>query len=308
MRIQQPQLETADGLVTIRARVVLNKHRGLFPEDLWFSIPEDFSHLCVPSFEPFVVALSSLASALNEDIEIDGPFSERLSVGLNEYWRILSTWEPKKFNPLRLKYQSLKSEIRSNGHAAAAFSGGVDLFFTQYLNRERPAGFRTKYAVFIHGLDIPLSEANTFDDAASAYETILRENSVDLIRMASNVRSFFLPGFWEIGHGTALCGAALVMSSGINRFFIPSSKSYGTLDPWGSHPLIDGLLSTDQTQIIHDGAYYTRFDKLKSDDGVGALSKASANLLQEACGISELRAVPQVPTNNDGAGIAGCAR
>ena len=37
MRIQQPQLETADGLVTIRARVVLNKHRGLFPEDLWFS-------------------------------------------------------------------------------------------------------------------------------------------------------------------------------------------------------------------------------------------------------------------------------
>ena len=261
MRIQQPQLETADGLVTIRARVVLNKHRGLFPDDLWFSIPEDFSHLCVSGFEPFVVALSSLASALNEDIEIDGPFSERLSVGLNEYWRILSTWEPKKFNPLRLKYQSLKSEIRSNGHAAAAFSGGVDFFFTQYLNRERPTGSEPSMLFLFMGSTFRYLK-RTPSTTQPRLTRYMRENSVDLIRMASNMRSFFLPGFWEIGHGTALCGAALVMSSGINRFFIPSSKSYGTLDPWGSHPLIDGLLSTDETQIIHDGAYYTRFDKL----------------------------------------------
>ena len=50
---------------------------------------------------------------------------------------------------------------------------------------------------------------------------------------------------------------------GIDRFFIPSSRTYTTLQPWGSDPMIDGLLSTDQTQMIYDGAFYSRFDKLR---------------------------------------------
>ncbi|HET6387962.1 hypothetical protein [Hyphomicrobium sp.] len=215
------------------------------------------------AFEPFVVTLSSLASARGEEIAFDGELSEQLSVGLNEYWRILSRWDPAKFNPITVKATSLSSSAPAKeGVAAAAFSGGVDSFFTQYLNFDRPPGFRTKYAVFIHGFDIPLSEAKIFDDAASAYEAALRKEGVELVRVTTNARAFIPPGFWEMGHGSGLIGTALALSSGINRFFVPSSKSYGTLEPWGSDPLTDGLLSTERVHVIHDGAYYSRFDKI----------------------------------------------
>ena len=151
---------------------------------------------------------------------------------------------------------------RVGGAPAAAFSGGVDSFFTQYLNRERPRGFKTKYAVFVHGFDIHLSQEKIFEGAAAAYENVLRQEGVELIRLITNARAFIPPGFWEMSHGSALAGVALALSAGINRFFIPSSKSYGTLEPWGSDPLTDSLLSTEHVQVIHDGAYYTRFDKI----------------------------------------------
>lgn len=262
MHVFRPEMEVRNGRATISARVVLRSHYDGIPDTLWFSVPEKFTHLIQPIFEPFVVGLSTLAAISNEDIDLDGALSERLSVGLAEYWKILSTWEPKRFKPIGVNAEELTSGPTSGGCAAAAFSGGVDSFFTQFLNRERPVRQRSKYAVFIHGFDIPLFEEKTFEDCSAAYEAPLREDGVELIRMSTNVRSFIPPDYWEMGHGSALCGAALALSGGIDRFFIPSSKSYLTLEPWGSDPLIDGLLSTDRVQIVHDGAYYTRFDKI----------------------------------------------
>jgi hypothetical protein len=62
-----------------------------------------------------------------------------------------------------------------------------------------------------------------------------------------------------MSHGSALCGTALTLAGAVRRFFVPSSKSYTTLELWGSDPLIDVLLSTERLQIIHDGAAFTRF-------------------------------------------------
>jgi hypothetical protein len=263
MRIHPPELTAKDGLVTLRASVSLERDGQNIPDELWFTVPQRFEHLCSRGVEPFVVALSSLASARNEEIQIEGPFSERLSVGLNEYWKIINLWQPERFHPVRLNGGELVPEMISPGHAAAAFSGGVDSFFTQFLSRNRPAGFRTKYAMFAHGFDIPLKDVDIYESAAAKYEVLLAEMGVELIKVKTNARAF-LPGEeWEMAHGSILSGTALILSSGINRFFVPSSMSYLTLRPWGSHPLIDSLLSTDQMQIIHDGAD-TRFDKLRT--------------------------------------------
>jgi hypothetical protein len=262
MQILEPKLRVADDRAVLSAAVVFDRVRSSLPEELWYSVPTKFAHLLAPAFEPFVVALAPLASSRDEEIAFDGALSERLSVGLAEYWKILTTWDPVKFSPLAIKASSLSADNRAEGAPAAAFSGGVDSFFTQYLNRERPAGFRTKYAVFAHGFDIPLSEKKVFDDAAAAYESVLRQEGIELVRLTTNARAFIPPGRWEMGHGSALVGAGLALSAGINRFFIPASRSYKTLEPWGSDPLIDNLLSTERMQVLHDGAYYSRFDKI----------------------------------------------
>jgi hypothetical protein len=154
------------------------------------------------------------------------------------------------------------------GHACGtAFSGGVDSFFTLYRHlqeRERYPSHVVRYALFVHGFDIPLSDERSYRTAFEAYEQVLAEHGVTLVGVITNLREFVGHADWNMSHGSALCGTAMTLSPVLRRFFVPSSKSYGTLEPWGSDPLIDALLSTDDFQVIHDGAAYTRFEKLQA--------------------------------------------
>lgn len=264
MRISDPEFIVDTDAVTLKARVELAQPAEKFPKTLWFRFPRRFEPILSRGTEPFVVVLSSLASALDEPIDVRAPISERLSVGLDEYWAIMSCWAPQLFHPIVLNCDDLTSETSVFGPAAAAFSGGVDSFFTLFRGLDRPPTHRIRYALFIHGFDIPLTDRCTYEVAAAAYDDALTKMSVELVRVETNARDFVPAAYWEMGHGSLLAGTALALAGGVRRFFVPSSKSYTTLEPWGSDPLVDGLLSTDQFQIIHDGARYTRFDKLKA--------------------------------------------
>jgi hypothetical protein len=264
MRISSPELVVDSDTVTLKAEIALAHAAANFPPALWFRFPRRFEPLLSRGAEPFVAAVSSLASALDEPIEVDAAISERLSVGLEEYWAIISCWAPQRFHPVRLNCHLRAGDPAATGAAAAAFSGGVDSFFTLFRGADRPSTYRIGHALFIHGFDIPLAEQRTYAVAAAACEDALAKMGVALIRAETNARDFIPAAHWEMGHGSLLAGAALTLAGGVRRFFVPSSKSYTTLAPWGSDPLLDGLLSTDQLQIVHDGARYTRFDKLQA--------------------------------------------
>jgi hypothetical protein len=264
MRIHEPTVIFDEDAVTLSARVDLERASSRYPDRVWFKVPSRFEPLLTRGIEPFVVALSSLAAAHDEPIEVSQAVSERLSVGLDEYWAILSGWAPRRFRPLRLRAAGLVAdEPHANAVAAAAFSGGVDSFYTLYSSLDKPPSHRVRYALFIHGFDIPLNDRRTYEAAAAAYEEALGKLGVSLVRVETNLRQFVPPAHWEMGHGSALIGTGLLLSRGARRFLVPSSKSYPTLDPWGSDPLVDGLLSTDGMQVIHDGARCSRFDKLQ---------------------------------------------
>ena len=64
---------------------------------------------------------------------------------------------------------------------------------------------------------------------------------------------------WGACHGNVL--AAIGISLQAHNFIIPSSYTYSDLFPWGSHPLLDPLWSTESTRITHDGVGYTRTQK-----------------------------------------------
>ena len=44
------------------------------------------------------------------------------------------------------------------------------------------------------------------------------------------------------------------MLLGLDKVIVPASFSYNQLFSWGSHPVLDPLLSSANTEIIHDGA------------------------------------------------------
>jgi hypothetical protein len=68
---------------------------------------------------------------------------------------------------------------------------------------------------------------------------------------------------WGIAHGGGLASIALTMGDHLAQVLIPSSFHVGALRPWGSHPLLDPLWSTERTAFVHDGATASRTDKLR---------------------------------------------
>jgi hypothetical protein len=216
--------------------------------------------------EPFLVALSSRAALAHTPIEVEGPISERLHTGLDEYWRVFSCWRPDTFAPVEVRHGGFCTRATHGSHLAAAFTGGVDSFFTLFRHTARresalePAPQGMAYALFVHGFDIPLEDEATYRVAADAYEQALAPLGVQLLRVATNLKQFMRK--WDYSHGSALCGTAMLTRRAIGRFLVPSSKTYTTLEPWGSDPLVDPLLSSDGFDVVHDGAAFSRFDKL----------------------------------------------
>ena len=65
----------------------------------------------------------------------------------------------------------------------------------------------------------------------------------------------------RVAHGSALASIALALEGRLSRVLIPSTHRYSDLEPWGSHPLTDPLLSTSRTRVVHDGAGASRVEK-----------------------------------------------
>jgi hypothetical protein len=63
-------------------------------------------------------------------------------------------------------------------------------------------------------------------------------------------------------HGAALAAVAHALAPNHGKVYIASSQSYANLHPWGSHPLLDPLWSSEAVQIVHDGGE-TRMNKLR---------------------------------------------
>jgi hypothetical protein len=63
-------------------------------------------------------------------------------------------------------------------------------------------------------------------------------------------------------HGAALASVALFASERFREVLIPATHSLRDLVPWGSHPELDPLWSTEAVALVHDGPI-SRLEKLR---------------------------------------------
>jgi hypothetical protein len=68
---------------------------------------------------------------------------------------------------------------------------------------------------------------------------------------------------WERSHGGVLAAIGLALGGWLSDVVIASSYDINHLIPWGSHPDLDPLWSTERTTVRIDGAECTRTDKVK---------------------------------------------
>jgi len=183
--------------------------------------------------------------------EIYHSFDRRLSIIDIEVDKILP-WDPIAY------FREKETDQRTVG---SFFSGGVDSFYTlgQHIHE-------IETLIFVQGFDIPLNNLSLRHQVSQSLQQAATQLDKNLVEVETNLRYLSNAfGDWgEIYHGAALAAVGTILSSLCSEIYIPSSYPYYSLFPWGSHPLLDPLFSSNLVELIHDGCEAYRIEKIKA--------------------------------------------
>ncbi len=232
---------------------------------LWFRIPEIHKESLSDNLDHFV--LGSLFRAMEEGAEIlaEGPVSSSLLRNLEEFTAAWAHWLPGKYRDISISAATeCEPENAGKSGAIAAFSGGVDAAFTVYRHHAGSAGRLTRKieaGMLAHGFDIPLDQPEIFDNASGKARAMVESLGLELVPVSTNFRE--INGNWNETHGAAVASCLMLLQGRYSSGLIGSTEPYGALIlPWGSNPITDPLLGSDSFEIVHDGAAYTRSEKI----------------------------------------------
>jgi hypothetical protein len=270
MKIFQPQVTIRDGRAVLSARLGYDRRPLDKPEEAWISFPERFAGALGGRADAFAAGLLPLAMAIGEDLEVEGSLSPRLAAGLEEYQRALHFWFPRQQQRVAIRAASLEAlppALAGQG-CATLFSGGVDSSFTlmsHQPDRQPLADFQARYALFVHGFDVPLQERRDYDLSLESLARELAPAGVEVIGCATNLR-YLTSGLlkWRIPHGAALVAVGLALDRLLRYLLVPATYELDELIPLGTSPMIDHWLSTDTLTVIHHGATTSRNEKVEA--------------------------------------------
>lgn len=189
-----------------------------------------------------------------------------------EYWRC---WMPDVYHlvdiepEMILSGRSLQSHIvaKSNPEGAiGAFSGGADGTFTALRHATDSLGnasYELKDLVMVHGFDVSVDNQDGFDGLLRRVEPLLDVLGLRLRIVRTNARVGEVQN-WGHSHGAQLACVLHQFSHEFDFGLIGSTEPYNApATPWGSNPSSDYLLSGGLFDIVHDGAGYSRTEKIE---------------------------------------------
>jgi hypothetical protein len=196
------------------------------------------------------------------ELAVNHEVSPRFLAALETIQDIYCCWDSTMRRVKILGATPRVSSPSTEGRAASCFSGGVDSFYTFLRHRDEITDL-----VFVHGFDIRLGRADRielFERTSQMVRAVASHFGKNVIGIETNVRSVLDPyvDWGELGHGAGLAAIGHLLTPAIRRFYIPSTHTYADMFPWGSHPVLDPLRSTETCEFIHDGCGATRIDKV----------------------------------------------
>jgi hypothetical protein len=257
--------QTSAGCIRLVGTVAYDDRPGQ-TEDYWFEVPSEHAGSLTASGNPWLTCLLPLAATLGEPLRIPLSVDALLARNVREVMAVWKSWYP------GMRVASVVAPTEESARSAEGrktglfFSGGVDSFFSLLHNeRSDPGSLPVDELIAVHGFDILLERKDAFDRHYQSLRRVAAETGKTLVMVRTNLRNTLLreaswAGLW---HGCALASVGLLLERRYKRLLLGSTADYGQLLPWGSHPLTDALLSTSTTRILHDGAAFTRWEKLE---------------------------------------------
>ncbi len=225
-------------------------------------------------------------------IRVDGAICPLLAANLSIAARLLQTWHPKLPPPPVVECDH---GYRPPGTKSAAFfSGGVDSLATVHtLTKLKPPGHpdRPSAAIVVdmrHHPGIDDNEADArFARGIAVGRELCGEIGLDVISLHSNL-SLLSPStaVWiKLYHGAYFAGMAHFLGHDFRLFYLASAYPATHLVPWGSHPQLDPLHSSQHVRMMHDGIEFTRLQKIEAlSDWPAALERIYVCMSQKSSG------------------------
>lgn len=264
MLISNLSLDTTNKVVIVAADVAF---KGSKSERMQFSTNSRNASLISSSYAPFLAAVLLPCMKTGEDITIKGIVSKKLLANAEKIMDLVIGWNV-GFKRIKIDTSS-KSVNHNTGRFNKAdkteigsfFSGGVDSFYT-YLKHKSTKDSITNL-ILVHGFDIPLSSKNLYMKTKKTVEKIAKEEKINSIFVETNAGEIVEKKLiWDFAHGGALAAVGLFLSNGLAKVFIPAGLQKNDLFPYGTHPELDKLWSTETVSFSHDGTEYDRLGKI----------------------------------------------
>ncbi|MGH7029991.1 MAG: hypothetical protein ACREEZ_06155 [Stellaceae bacterium] len=224
--------------------------------------------------DPFLCACFPLAAVHGEArIRVEAPACPMLVEGLRTAHAWWSSWGGMPGPAPAIETAARGNALSAGPRRSAAFlSGGVDGLHMLMRNRrlyrrDDPAYIRK--ALFIHGFDIGkrarAPEPERYRAALARLQPVAAETGLSLVPCRTDLRHLpSRPDFWTYRHnGAALAAVAHAALLSPALLFIGASHHAANPVPMGSHPAVDGLFSSQRITIVHDGARFTRLEKVR---------------------------------------------
>jgi hypothetical protein len=220
---------------------------------VWFRFPQWVT--ITKRAEIFLPLALAEAMVRAEDIVIEGaPISQKLANALPEIMNVFCSWNCDDNHQIRVQAE-IEILQQASSSVVCCFSGGIDSTFSF---AEHAADITDLMVVM--GFD-ESKAGPQWEQLVSRIQGFADRHGKRLIAIESNIRQVIESRklSWGACHASVL--AAIGISLQARSLIIPSSYTYNELFPWGSHPLLDPLWSTEATTIIHDGLGHTRTQK-----------------------------------------------
>jgi hypothetical protein len=224
---------------------------------IWYAFSEPLN---VQTGETFFAASLLPAMKVGQPLEIKAPVSAKLLTNAQRIQEIFHGWFPElKIIPIQAQHCTLSAA--GSPEVGAFFSGGVDSFYT-LLKHQR----EITRIIYVHGLDIWLKDEEFRQKVVNELRVIGDALGKPLLEVETNLRDYSdLYVDWGFhANGAALASVAQLLAPQFHKVYIPSSHKYKDMFPWGSHPIVDPLWSTEQLDLVHDGCEASRVQKVAS--------------------------------------------
>ena len=268
MRVSNIEIEASPTSGAIRLSACVRYDQGE-EEVYWYDVPEAYKAQVSTTGNPWLACLAPLSVTLGETLHIDAPVDAQLLENVHELALVWKSWYP-ALQPINVEAEVVQDEVIPAGtcerRTAAFFSGGVDSFFT-VLQHEEPGSRYGRHHVqdllCVWGFDVPLENVEAFARMRASLERAADLLGKPFIPVATNIRTtrWDRAKWGPLSHGCGLASVGLVLEARFATLLVGSTYGYADLQPWGSHPLTDPLLSTSSTRVVHDGAAYNRVQK-----------------------------------------------